>query len=109
MSVQTIPVLPSVPAQEVVVTLEGRRYILRLDWLGRIETWSFSLFTENETPIVQGKGLVLGADLLRLSRHVPGCPQGQLYLADAQGLDAEATLESLGVRHLVVYVTSDES
>ncbi len=109
MSVQTIPVLSGVPSQEILITLEGRRYLLRLDWLGRLETWSFSLFTENETPFLQGKGLVLGADLLRLSRHVPGCPQGSLLLTDSQGLDAEATLSSLGVRHLLIYVTSDES
>jgi hypothetical protein len=99
-----IPLRPSRAAQTVAVTLDGRRYRLRLDWLGRLQRWSFSLSTVGGTLLLGTKGLVLGADLLKHHRHNPEIPQGVLYLEDLQGAGEEATLDSLGVRHVLRFV-----
>ena len=103
-----IPLRANIPAQSVSVTLDGRRYRLQLDWIGRIRRWSFSLATESGTSIVRSKGLVLGADLLKRSRHNALCPQGALILTDLQQLEAEATIDSLGVRHVLYYIPRSE-
>lgn len=103
-----IPLRPSLPTQTVALALDGRRYRLRLDWIGRLQLWSFSLSTVDGALLLGVKGLVLGADLLARHRHNPAIPQGVLYFEDLQGLDAEATLDSLGVRHVLRFVLLSE-
>jgi hypothetical protein len=102
-----IPLRPNIAAQSVTLTLDGRRYRLDLDWIGRIRRWSFSLYTADGTPIVQGKGLVVGADLLRRTRYNPACPQGALHLVDLRG-DTDAALDTLGVRHALYFTPLSE-
>ena len=99
-----IPIRPSRPSQTIAISLDGRRYRLRLEWLGRLARWAFSLYTAEGVLLLGTKGLVLGADLLKRSRHDPRIPQGVLYLADLQGANADATLDSLGVRHILRFV-----
>jgi len=88
----------------VAITLDGRRYRIRVEWLGRLARWTLSISTADGTLLLGTKGLVLGSDLLRRSRHDPRVPQGILYLEDLQGADEEATLGSLGVRHVLRFV-----
>ena len=98
---------PSRAAQSITLTLDGRRYRLDLDWIGRIRRWSFSLYTAAGAPIVRSKGLVVGADLLGRTRHDPRCPQGALHVVDLQG-DSDASLDSLGVRHVLYFTPLSE-
>ena len=105
---QRIPLRPSLAAQSVNVTLDGRGYRVDLDWLGRIERWCFSLYTSSGEPVLRTKGLVLGADLLKRTRYRTDCPQGLLILRDLQDLEVEASLDSLGVRHVLMYVPLTE-
>lgn len=100
-TVLRIPLRPSRPTQTVVTTLDGRRYRIKLDWIGRIARWSISIYSSDGALLLGTKGLVLGSDVLRRSRYNPAIPQGILYLEDLQGLDEEATLDSLGVRHVL--------
>ncbi len=102
----TIPVAWRTAAQSQVTTLGGRRYRLSLDWIGRIERWSFSLETEGGTVLCSTKGLALRADPLRILRYLPECPTGVLTVIDTEG-DEEPTLESLGRRHVLVYFEDD--
>ncbi len=103
-----IPMRPRVAAQTVNVALDGKRYRLELDWVGRLRRWAFSLATESGTYIVRSKGLVLGADLLKRSRYKTDCPQGALILTDLQKGEAEAGLDSLGVRQVLYYIPRSE-
>lgn len=98
----TIPVAWRNPSQEQITTLDGRRYVLRLEWLGRIERWAFDLETEAGEVIARTKGLALRADLLRIMRYKEACPPGVLTVMDTEG-DSEPSLESLGRRHVLVY------
>lgn len=96
-----IPIRPRRAAQSINVTLDGRRFRIDLDWNGRIQRWTLSLFQANGDPILQSKAVVLGADLLGRTRHKLECPQGALILVDLQDGDVEADLDSLGVRHVL--------
>lgn len=99
-----VPLRPAVPSQRVFVTLAGRRFRLDLEWLGRIQRWSISVYTGAGDPIVQGKGLVLGANVLGQCRHRTDAPAGALLLSDTRDQNAEATLASLGTRHALYFV-----
>lgn len=99
----TIPVARREPHQEQTTTLDGRPFVIRLDWIQRIQRWTISLFSPNGDAIVQCKGLVLGADILRQVRYNPAAPQGGLVVVDMQGADVEPDLDSLGGRHRILY------
>lgn len=104
-SLITLPVAPGVAHQIATVTLDGRRFQLRLDWIQRIRRWSLSLATEAGASIVRCKQLALRSDLLRQVRYLPEAPEGVLTVVDLEKADAEATLFSLGRRHALVYLT----
>lgn len=101
-----VPLRPAVPSQRVFVTLEGRRFRLDLEWLGRIQRWSISVYTGAGAgdPIVQGKGLVINANVLGQCRYRVDAPAGALILSDTQNQNEEATLASLGRRHALYFV-----
>ena len=107
-TVYKIPLRPGRAAQSVFVTLDGRRFRIDLDWLGRIRRWSFSLYTGAGVPLLRCKGLVLGADLLKRIQHNPEAPRGAFFLVDRQEANAEATLDSLGIRHDLIYYPRGE-
>lgn len=102
-SLVTIPVQEQIPAQRQTTTLDGRRYIVGLDWNARLGRWLLDLFTETGTEILRCKALCVGADVLRQVRYRTDAPPGVLILLDLQGLDAEADLVTLGGRHRLVY------
>lgn len=103
-----IPLRPDRAFQRVFVTLDGERYRFDLDFNSRLSRWVFSLATAGGTSIVRSKGLVLGADLLKRSRHNSRCPQGLLILRDLQDEGEEATIASLGRRHVLYYTPLSE-
>jgi len=105
---QHIPTRPLRAAQSITVTLDGARYRVDLDWNARIGRWFLSLFGASGSAIVRSKALVLGSDLLRQARHSEACPRGLLIVRDMQDQDAEASLDSLGVRHRLYFVPLSE-
>lgn len=102
-----IPAVPGEPFQEQTTTLDGIPYVLRFDWIQRIQRWSFSILSVSGEPLLMTKGLVLGADLLRQSKHDPRLPQGVLLVLDTEGKNADPGLFTLGRRHLLAYFSAD--
>ena len=103
----TIPIALGVPDQAQTTTLDGRPFRFRFRWIGRIERWMLDLETDAGAPILRCKGLVLGSDILRQTRHNPEAPQGVLAVVDTLGAGVEAGLYTLGARHLVIYFGAD--
>lgn len=100
----TIPVPRDRVAHFVqTTTFDGRPFRLRFSWNGRIGRWFVSIATGAGVDLVQSKALVLGADVLRQVRWNPDAPQGSLTVVDLEGAGVEASLDSLGTRHRVVY------
>lgn len=96
MKLYTLPVRPSIPAQSFGVVLDGRRYRVSLDWIGRIGRWSIDLVREGGEPVFLGRILATGADLLRQFQAQTDVPVGVLVLVDRSGASREATLDTLG-------------
>lgn len=106
MKLYTLPVRPSIPAQSFGVVLDGRRYRVSLDWIGRIGRWSIDLVREGGEPVFRGRILATGADLLRQFQAQTDVPVGVLVLVDRSGTSREATLDTLGRSdgHSLVFV-----
>lgn len=103
----TIPLAPSVAHQVSTVTLDGRRFELRIDWIQRVRRWALSLSTDSGASIMRCKFLALRSDLLRQVRANPDAPQGTLALVDTENRDAEAGFTTLGGRHALVYLSEE--
>lgn len=101
-----IPLAPSVAHQTQTITLDGRRFQLRADWIQRVRRWAISLSTDAGTSILRCKFLALRSDLLRQVRARPESPQGVLTLLDLEARDEEAGYASLGGRHVLVYYSA---
>ena len=108
----TLPARPLVAAQRFDVVLDGRRYRVDLDWIGRLGRWIVSLSAlPSERPIFTSKIAATRADLLRPFRWNVDAPPGTLAMIDRAGLDREAALESLGAAdgHALIYLTAPEA
>lgn len=95
--------LPSTeqPLRLQATSLNGTPFKIRFDWNSRTERWSFSLFTNNETPLLVGGHLSAGIDLFRtISDDLR--PTGELRLVDID----EPTLDTIGTASLI-YLDGD--
>ena len=104
----SLPVRPGLAAQRFSVILDGRRYRIDLDWIGRIGRWSISLSLDGGSQVWGARILATRADLLREHRHRLDVPPGVLVCLDLAGLDREPSISSLGADdgHALVYVTN---
>lgn len=87
---------------------DGRLFTFEWSWNGRASCWSLAIRDEDDTLLLAGKALRLGALLLRQHGKESGLPPGDLLLVDLAGTHTEATLTSLGVGHQLLYYTSGE-
>lgn len=94
MSVFSIP-LPDQNEPHITqsVSLDGRAYLMELNWNSRTDRWTLGLSTEDGDAILSGALLCVGTDLLRtIPATLESVPPGQLILG---GLD-DPTLETMG-------------
>ena len=83
------------------VSLSGQDYLLTLNWNTYGEFWTLDLASADGTPIVYGRTLVLGLDLLECiplpaSASRPR-PPGPLFVFQSGGAPDRPRLNSLGV------------
>jgi hypothetical protein len=103
----TLPTRTDSPYYDFEVELDGRSFVLTLLWNGRDSSWYLDIADDSSTPLLSGRKLVLGAPLL--SRFSDArLPPGELILVDTTGKDAEAGLEDLGGRVLLVYASRQD-
>jgi hypothetical protein len=99
---QVIP-LTSYPSQFIEVELNGKRIFLRVYWQTQDKKWYMDLSDENGT-LAAGVGMVLGADLIE--QYNLGL--GQLWMADLQNTEVDASANDLGVRVFLLYFAPGE-
>lgn len=104
----SLPVRPGIAAQRFSVILDGRRYRIDLDWIGRIGRWSISFSLDGGSQVWGARILATRADLLREHRHRLDVPPGVLVCLDLAGLDREPSIETLGANdgHALIYATN---
>ena len=100
-----IPITTGTPAQEFSITLNGTSYNMTAKWNSRASFWTLDIADENKIAIVNGVTLKTGSDLL--SPYNFGI--GGLYVYNASDTEQEATLETIGVDAVLVYLTPEEN
>lgn len=103
MALLKIPVAPGLAAQRFTTVLDGKRWRFRLKWLQRVERWHLSIAYDNGTPLISGKALAAGADLLASVRTIADAPQGFLTILASDGSPSEPTLYGLGRESMLLY------
>lgn len=91
-----IIVLPLPGASEPNITqtvsLEGRSYVMGLDWNSRTDRWTMSLATEDGDEILNGALLQIGVDILRtIPNTLDFVPPGQLIAGGTDDPNLETT------------------
>lgn len=103
---QQLPFVPSIPNYRVSTDLAGTQFILDARWNTRSEAWYLDILVEDETPIVRGVKVVLGA-LLGVTNVDPAFPAGTFLASDTSGQGLDATLDDLGTRVIVLFFPDD--
>lgn len=76
--------------------LEGRDYVLGLEYNEREQRWYLSLYDEAEDPIAIGIKLIANWSLLHPYRYDQRTPPGQLTCSDITGDGSPPTMLELG-------------
>lgn len=97
--------VPRVPSSRQRIQLEGRDYFLALARNIRLDRWFFSLYDAQMNPIVLGRKLMFGRDLLR-GVGSAAKPPGGLYVADFEARGRDPDKENFGNGVGLVYVES---
>jgi hypothetical protein len=96
-----------IPEYTETVTLDGSLYLLRLLWNGRMDHWMLSVYAADETPIVTGRMIVNGINLLR-GCSVPARPPGVIVAVPIDSNGDHAGLDDLGSRVGLYYIPAAE-
>lgn len=102
-----LPFVPSVPAYDFSVDIDGVSYTFDVRWNSRARAWYFDVLESDGTPIARGIKVVLGAYLGRGRLH-DLFRLGVIVAHDTTRDGRDATLDDLGTRVEVLYVPVDE-
>lgn len=105
MSTLILAAASDAPHYDFSVTLEGKLLTFEFRWNERSGAWFLSLFDDTGAPIVSGRRVVLGADLLGRSSDAR-LPPGTLLAYDTSGANLDAGRADLGGRVQILYVES---
>lgn len=98
-----IPLFPDVPLYTIRVTLDGREYVLGLDYSEREDRWWLSVSDVAGTPLATGIKLVANWPLLH-QRVSPDLPPGHLVAVDVSNSGGEPPgFADLGRRVRLLY------
>lgn len=89
------------------LTLDGTAYALKFSWNAQLDHWVLSVYDNAGTPIVQGRAISNGVNLLR-GCTVPGKPPGALLAVPLDGVNEHAGFTGLGSRVVLYYRTAAE-
>lgn len=104
---QVLPLLPSIAEYTFDTLIDDRLYYFRAYWNARDAAWYLDVYDSDRTPIAYGVKIVLGTNLARTFEH-PLTRQGALVAIDRSGSNQDATFDDLGMRVVVLHLTSTE-
>ncbi len=106
-----LPLQPGVPFYRLDTVIDDDAYVIDVRWNGRDNdgagAWYLDFYDEDETPIVIGVKIVLGAYLGRGTLHRL-FQEGVFVAIDTENTRLEATLDDLGKRVQVRRYTIEE-
>lgn len=105
---EQIDIPTETPSWQQRIELDGSAYYLACVLNERTNRWHFSLSDANNEPIIEGRRILVGRDLLR-GIASPAKPPGMLIATDYTGKDlVQPAYENFGDTIFLVYVPVDE-
>lgn len=89
------------------IDLDGSVFVFVFKWSVRQQRWHASIFTEEETAILEGIPIFVGWPPFERFKD-PRLPKGSIIFMDTSGKDLDPGLEDLGQRVLMIYRTKAE-
>jgi hypothetical protein len=86
--------------------LDGREYVVRLEWSDRDDSYAINIFTVDRTPVLLGHMPRTGADVFD-NVAAEGRPPGKLFLEDTTGADGELLFDGFRQGLRLVYVEAE--
>ena len=103
---QVLGFKPSIGRYRFTTSIDGDQYIFKVRWNSREDrgkgAWFFDVLEYDETPIVEGVKVVLGACMARWSNH-PLFLNGILVCQSRKQGHPNPTFDSLGATEDVIY------
>ncbi len=103
----TIPFIPGANNYRLVVPIDSAQYLFDVHWNEVDQAWYFDLRNFDESEILVGIKVVLGAPLGRRSQD-PFFQQYTLQAVDTSGQRLDAGYDDLGARVIVQLVSLDD-
>jgi hypothetical protein len=101
-----LPLQPSIASYRFSTELAGDEFLIDVRWNSRDESWYLDVLLPDETLIMAGLRVVLGALGIRYSDSRR--PRGMLLAYDRSGEAREAGFDDIGERVVVLFFTVDE-
>jgi hypothetical protein len=95
------------PHYSFEVSLEGATFTFEFRWNSYGEFWVFDLSDSNGDLLLAGRRVTVRTPLLGRFKDTR-MPAGELMAFDTAGGDVDPTLEDLGTRVAMVYLTADD-
>ena len=92
---------------EQVITLSNATYNLVCSWNGRGLFWSVSLYTSDDKPLVVGKQLTIGLNILA-NIYDEDKPKGAIIAVSIANNTQEITRDNMGNDVKLIFVSDDE-
>lgn len=107
MATTVLPFVPSVPAYDFSVDIDGVSYTFDVRWNDRAGVWYVDVIESDGAPVAYGLAIVLGAYIGRGRVH-DLFQRGVFVARDTSRRGLDASLDDLGTRVEVLYLPIDE-
>lgn len=101
-----IPIDVEDPSFTIRTEIDGKQFLLRFNWNGRMDRWIFSISDKDDNPIVMGMPMHIDWDLLGRFKNAL-LPDGSLFLFDTTLEHKEAGRDDLGKRAKLLFGRND--
>ena len=107
MAVLELPSVNTEPSYRYQIDLEGSLYFIDMKFNTRNNRWAFSIFDQDQEPIIVGIPVLIDLDLL--GQYVdPRLPPGKFMAVNLANERVEADRDGLSNDIIMIYFTSDE-
>lgn len=90
------------------VILDNAPYVLSANYNTRADGWFMDIYTSDDVPLVLGKKLTLGINLLN-NIYNELMPKGQIFVVPVADNVFEITRDNMGIEVQIIFVGIDET